>query len=416
VLALAVTVIARLPELGHVDIEKVALLREALSALPEEDARRPYLSALIAKSLLAPRDPQDRISLALQAVADAKRLSDPLLQADTLHQCQLALAEPTHLGTREDIAADLSRLGQHHPDHRILWHAATAHVQNAVERGDFVGVDRAIATIETLAADAREPLYRWYLALFRAMRRYVAGDIRDAEAFALKALHLGACVGESTARQAYIRQVAGWLRIMNRGAECEVLVREMTHRYPTSPGWRLQLAAVQADRGQRDLAKQMLSQILEDPQLANDPYRLAVLCTEAELCSHFGTAELARSLHTLIEPFSDLWGSNGFGFNTFGPVQRYLGMLAIRMGELDAAEFHLARALASSEAAGSGTFTSLTCITYAKAFLKRGDARAARRAGELLNRSDLLNVRHGFDALSLGVRAMAERAGIRLIS
>jgi hypothetical protein len=414
VFATAVTMIAQLPELGDVDTERVSLLQEALAMLAEHDSRRPYLSALLAKSLTWGPHAIQRRELALQAAADARQLRDPLLQANTLHQCGLALAEPAHLATRESIAKDLLRLGQVHGDHRTLWHAATAHVQNALERGDFAGVDRAIGTIEALAGDAREPLYRWYLALFRAMRRYVSGDLRTAEGFALQALHLGACVGESAARAAYCMQVVGWLRIMNRSAECEVLMREMTHRYPAWTAWRLQLAFAECDQGRPELAKQSLTEVMDDPQLIHHPYRLALLCSVAELCCFYGTQEMARALYAEIEPYSDLWGNSGFGVNTFGPVHRFLGMLAVRMRDLDAAEFHLDRALASSDKAGSATFTSLTCVIYAKAALKRGGTRSAQRAGELLSRAETLNVRHGLDGLSIAVRALAGRSGISL--
>jgi DNA-binding winged helix-turn-helix (wHTH) protein/tetratricopeptide (TPR) repeat protein len=411
-LAHAVTLLAQAPELGDVDVENIDLLREVLAVLPGEDPRRPFLSALLAKCLTYSIDSHDRTTLALKAIVDAKELSDPMLKANTLHQCHRALAEPVHLAVRESVAEDLQRLGQLHGDHRISWHAATALLQNSLERGDFVGVDRAIGAMEILANHAREPLYRWYLALFRGMRSYVAGSIREAEQFALQAFELGACVGETTAREAYCMQVCGWLRIMSRSAECESLAREMTLRYPTLTGWRVQLAAAGVDLGRTDLARQTLAQVMEDRRLIHDPFTLGMLCGLADLGAYFATKETARSLYALLEPHAELWGSSAFGLNTFGPVHRLLGLLAMQGGDLDAADVHLERALAMCEAADSGMFTSLTCIASARVALKRRDVSSARRASDFLARSDGLNVRHGLSGLTFTVRFMCERAGL----
>jgi DNA-binding winged helix-turn-helix (wHTH) protein/tetratricopeptide (TPR) repeat protein len=415
VFADAASLIAQEPEVCDLDEEKVSLLREALRVLPENDPRRPLHTALLAKSLTyALERPGERTSLALQSIEDAKRLDDPVARANVWHQCQLALAEPIHLTTRERIAGELAHLGQIHGDHRVVWHWATAHLQNALERGDFGGVDRAIAAIEGLANQAREPLYRWHLALFRGMRCYVAGDIREAERFAIEALHRGACVGESSAHNAYCMQVCGWLRIMNRGAECEALARNMHLRYPTFTGWRIQLAGAEADRGQSQFARQSMKEIFDEPRLMHDPFTLGMQCAVSELCSYFGTEEMARGLHTAMLPHALLWGNSGFGLNTFGPVQRNLGMLATRMGDLDAADFHFERALTLTEEARSLTFTSLTCLAYARAQLKRGGPTHTRRAADLLAHSDFLNQTCRFDGLSVVVRMIAERAQLRL--
>ncbi|HVW26564.1 MAG TPA: AAA family ATPase [Polyangiaceae bacterium] len=410
----AVSLIARLPELCDFDEEKIALLREALRELPDGDSRRPLLSAMLAKCLTYGLDPEERTVLALGSIEDAKGLEDPLARANVWHECQLALAEPIHLATRERIADELAHLGQTQTDHRVRWHWATAHLQNALERGDFLGVDRAIGTVEGLANQAREPLYRWHVALFRAMRSYVAGDIREAERFAVEALHRGACVGENAARNAYCMQVAGWLRIMARLDECEALVRDMNLRYPTLTGWRIQLAAVEAEAGRPDLVRQLLADASRDPRLLHDPFTLGMLCGLSELCSYYGNAEMARSLYARMLPHASLWGNSGFGLNTFGPVQRNLGMLALRMGDLDAADTHLERALAITEAAQSLTFTSLTCLQLARAQLKRGTEVHRRRAADSLAHAELINHRCGFSGLSAIARIIAERARLAL--
>jgi DNA-binding winged helix-turn-helix (wHTH) protein/tetratricopeptide (TPR) repeat protein len=414
VIARAATLIAALPESGNVDWQLIGLLREALASVADHDPQYPYLLALLAKCTTYSPDCAAREALALSAIDRATQITDPRLRAETLHQCHRALAEPKHLERREQIGEELARLGHRHGDHLMLWQATTAEIQNCLERGDFAGVDRASSLIEALAAQLREPNFRWYIATFRAMRLYVAGDLAGAEQTANEALNLGACVGDATARHAYCLQVTGWQRVLGRTSECEVLAREMMLRHPGLPGWRLLLAGLEADRGHNESARKFLAEVHADPSLLHEPFTMSLLCFLAELCSFFGTVEMARWLYQRMIPYGELWGNVGLGLNTYGPVGRQLGMLAIRIGDLDAAESHLDAALDSCAAADSPTFTSLTCIVYARALLKRETASARRRAQDMLVRSEELNRPRGWHGNSALVHYMTTRAGLLL--
>ncbi len=414
VIARAAKLMAVVPESGSVDWEQIGLLREALGAIAADDPERPYLLALLAKCSTYSTDSAAREALALTALERSKQITDLRLRAETLQQCHRALAEPKHLAQREVIGEELVCLGHKSGDHMALWHAATAQVQNCLERGDFTGVDRAISVIESLATQMREPMFRWYLAVFRAMRHYVAGQFSEAQDLALKALDMGACVGEATARHVYCMQVTGWLRVLGRTSECEVLVREMTLRYPALSGWRLMQVGLEADRGRNEPARRFLAQIYDDPSLMHEPFTMSLLCFLAELGSYFGSPEMTRWLYELMLPYAELWGNCGFGLNTYGPIGRQLGALAIRIGDLDAADSHLEAALSSCEAARSSTFTSLTCLVYARALIKRQTPAARRCAQEMLVRSEELNRPQGWNGNSTHARFIAWRAGLTL--
>jgi len=413
VIAHAAKLMAVLPESGNVDWEQIGLLREALGAMAEDDPERPYLLSLLAKCSTYSTDSAAREALALTALERSPQITCLRLRAETLQHCHRALPEPKHLGQREAIGEELVRLGHRSGDHMTLWHAATAQVQNCLERGDFLGVDRAVALIEGLATQMREPMFRWYLAVFRAMRQYVAGHIAEAQELALRALNMGACVGEATARHVYCMQVTGWHRVLGSTSECEVLVREMMLRYPALSGWRLMHVGLEADRGHNDPARRFLAQLHEDPSLMHEPFTMALLCFLAELGSYVGTPAMTRWLYDLMLPYATLWGNCGFG-NTYGPIGRQLGALAIRIGDLDAAEGHLESALASSEAAKSPTFISLTCIVYARTLLKRETPASRRRALDMLIRSEALNRPNAWNGNSSHVRHIASRAGLFL--
>jgi hypothetical protein len=414
VIVQAAKLVAALPESGNVDREQIGLLREALAAMAQDDPERAYLLSLLAKCCTYATDSAAREALAFTALEQSPKITDLRLRAETLQQCHHALAEPVHLGRREKIGEELALLGHRSGDHMALWYAAASQVQNCLERGDFTGVDRAISVIEGLATQMREPRFRWYLAVFRGMRHYVAGRLDAAQEMALSALNMGACVGEGTARHAYCMQVTGWLRVLGRTSDCELVVREMMLRYPALSGWRLWHVALEADRANNEPARRLLAQLHDDPSLMHDPFTMSLLCLLAELGSYLATPEMTRWLYDLMLPYADLWGNCGFGLNTYGPIGRQLGALAIRMGDIDAAESHLEAALASCEVAKSPTFTALTYLVYARALLKRQTPAARRRALDMLIRSEALNRPNGWDGNSSHARHIASRAGLSL--
>lgn len=399
-LARAARVMARLPESGKVDCEKTSVLREAMAGLPKDDPERAFLMALLAKATTYSDDSVQRSTLVFYALEESKRLTDPKLRAEALYQCHSALPEPDHLQEREAIAQELEVLALTHCDHRLLWYCNVAKVQNCLERGDIVLIDQAIATLEALATELREPVLRWQVTTFRAMRLYIAGELAAAEAAALNAWRMGACVGDEAARHSYCMHVTGWLRIAGRLSEAEALVREMAVRFPGLIGWRIVLTAIEADLGRPDAARRMLAEVMEDPRALHEPFTLSMLAPLSEICSYLGTAEMARVLYKRLLPYAQLWGNVTFAHNTYGPVQRHLGMLATRAGDLDAADAHFEDALARSEAADSPTFTALTLLYHARALLKRPTHEAHAKALQMLEICDRINRRCGFGGLS----------------
>jgi tetratricopeptide (TPR) repeat protein len=402
-----------LPEGGNVDHEQIAALREALALLPADAPQRPLLLALLAKSMTFTAEVEARVALARDAIELSQRVADPLLRADVLHQCQRALPEVHHLGEREAITSELLRIGHQLGDYRVLGNAAIAQIQSCLERGNIAGTDRALAELEHIAAHAREPIFRWYTQVFRGMRLFVAGNIDEAIQASLEAHRMGACVGDEMANQTCASQIAGWYRVVGRLAECEALSRENMLRFPRVAGWRLAVAHAQADLGSYDFVIATLAELMRDPA-SLDPFTHSLLAPLAETCGFFGTPEMAKKLYELLLPFADRWGNIAFGVSTTGPIGRALAMVAIRFGDLDAAEHHIERALASSVAAKSPTYEALALMTYARALLKRDDPESRERARDMLAASEVINQRLGFTGNSNMIRFMCRRSKLVL--
>lgn len=413
VLAEAASLVAGSPEGGNVDLEQLEVLREALALLPADSPRRPLLLALLAKTLTFSSDSEARVALARDAIELSKHVADPPLRAEVLHQCQRALPEVHHFGEREAITSELLCIGHQLGDYRVLGNAAIAQIQSCLERGNIAGTDRALADLEHVAAHAREPIFRWYSQVFRGMRLFVAGDIGEAIQASLEARRMGACVGDEMASQTCASQIAGWYRVVGRLAEAEAMARENMLRFPRVAGWRLAVAHAQADRGSYEFALATLAEVMQNPS-SLDPFTHSLLAPLAEMCGFFGTAEMAKTLYDLLLPFAARWGNIAFGVSTTGPIGRALAMLAIRGGQLDAAEHHIENALASSVAAKSPTYEALALMTYARALIKRGDPESRERAAGMLAASEVINERCGFTGNSNMIRFMCRRAKLVL--
>jgi DNA-binding CsgD family transcriptional regulator len=101
----------------------------------------------------------------------------------------------------------------------------------------------------------------------------------------------------------------------------------------------------------------------------------------ATLCARFGNRELASLLYADLLPYAGRQASVGALAGSEGPVSRYLGMLAILLGDHEAADAHLKSALEGSLAMGSPPYEALTRLENARLMLARrdsGDAPAAR--------------------------------------
>lgn len=395
-------------ESGSTDTVQIALLREALAALPRSDARAPGLQALLAKALSFTSAHTERAQLALSALAQIESVTAPALRAETLHACHEALTDPEYLPQRITIARELSQLGQLHADARTMVYALTSHFQNCVEQGDVAALELVIDSLETLERRVRDPLIRWYAQMYRSTCAMIAGRFEIAEQCARAALQLGRVFGEELAYHHFCVQMNGLLRLQGRAAEAEAMACEMSAQYPSLAGWRAFVGAIHADAGRTALARQIYVQLVDHEldSLRRDPYLLSALCPVAELGVRVGDRASARVLYDALLPYEGRHGNVSFGAATYGPVSLQLARLASRIGELTLAEGHCERALVEAERMPSRTFVALACLSYAH-ILRRVDGQGAR-AQAYLTRALELACSTGMHGMVAQCRGLAE--------
>src|SRR6185436_12343972 len=132
---------------GLVDPQLVALLREALAALPEADSPlRARVMARLASALQPADRPQEPIQAAREAIAMARRVGDRPTLLAVIHAGMAAMMDFVHPDQRLPLNTEAASLAAELGDRPKAFRANTRLVFDYLERGDL---ERADAQIET---------------------------------------------------------------------------------------------------------------------------------------------------------------------------------------------------------------------------------------------------------------------------
>ena len=171
-----------------------APLDRALQAVgPADTPLRAELLARLSAELYFSPEPERSRALAEEAVATARRVGDPraLVAALAVHHDGYVVGH-ADAATALRGSAELLQLARASGDRRTLLAARRARVFDLLVAGDLAGVDAETEAFRLLAEELRLPTYRWWTALWRAMRALLEGRHADAERLALEAQAMGA--------------------------------------------------------------------------------------------------------------------------------------------------------------------------------------------------------------------------------
>jgi hypothetical protein len=128
--------------------------------------------------------------------------------------------------------------------------------------------------------------------------------------------------------------------------------------------------------------------------IPRDALWLVAMALLAELCALLGDRPRARRLYELLVPYE---GRNvvAMGAAYLGPVARYLGLLAMTIGEPERALGHLETARSAAERIGGRPTVVLTALDAAEVLVRRGATGDADRARALVEGVGEEAERHG---------------------
>ncbi len=182
-----------------VDEGLIALYEEATGALGEADSllRARVLGQLAVELVYTPQR-ERRDALTREAIAIARRLGDRTGLAQVLILRLIAMNDPFTLAERLALTGELTALAGEVGSSELAWHAAVHRTGALLESGDIGGAERALAEVERLAGELRQPFYTWWARMGRTMLAVMRGA-PDAEAQILATFELGTAGGQPDA-------------------------------------------------------------------------------------------------------------------------------------------------------------------------------------------------------------------------
>jgi tetratricopeptide (TPR) repeat protein len=326
-------------EVRLLDPVQVQLLEEALRTLdPEPSTLRAWVLARLSVALSFMEAEARRQALSEDAVAMARQLGDPAVLGYALAGHCDVIPGPEHCEARLGEASEVVRLARAAGDRPLELLGRRLRVVALLEMGDIAEVDAEIERFTQVADQLRQPLYRWYVPLWRGMRALMRGDREVAAHQCALAEEIGAMAHSENARSLTFTQ--SWVRRRYEGEAVEI-----AGTVTTPAGWPYPVVLA-VHRGQLDEARALFVRWLaagfehrpRDSEWLPDSVQLA----EAAVLA--GCHPAAAQLYRQLRPYAHLYAIEGIGAACTGSVAWYLARLARFLGRHDEAAAHEARA------------------------------------------------------------------------
>ena len=231
----------------------------------------------------------------------------------------------------------------------------------------------------------RLPYGRWWTRCVQALRALLAGRFADAERLAGEAFSLAPALENVVAPQFFGIHLFYVRREQDRAAELAPQIAVLGEEHAFLPSWRYGLAFVRFVVGEREAAARGLAALGTErfTDLPRDGNWLQAMVNLAEVARGVDDADNAKHLYDLLRPYGARAAVIGSAV-CLGSVERYLGMLAVTLGRLDAAAGHFEAALAAHVRLDAPVFRAHTAFAYARLLRRRAKPGDAERAAVLL--------------------------------
>jgi DNA-binding SARP family transcriptional activator len=387
-----------------VDRGRVALLEEALDALPGDEVElQARVKSVLAIELAYDSDRARRDRLSADAVATARSTGDPRAIAAALGARHIVLWGPDHTPRRLELADEMLALSLRAEDPVLELQARTWRIVDLDELGDGAALAAELDAYADAAGRSALSAYSWWVPAWRSARAYLAGQIDDAARLQRHASRLGTRAGDRNVEFTYLLHWA--IPLADDRAEDLDLEwqRERIRTSPASWGYRSMYVWMLAALGDEAEARRELAAQRSEGAPGSWPRDMNWLTATTELSEAavvLDERELGRELAQLLEPFANRLAVAVRGLISYGSVAGALGRLATLAGDLDNAAARFRQATELEERAGAQIWATHHRLRLAETLLAAGDLDGAV---PLLDRVTT-------DAPRFGLKRLAERA------
>jgi DNA-binding CsgD family transcriptional regulator len=196
----------------------------------------------------------------------------------------------------------------------------------------------------------------------------------------------------------------GVRREQGRLAELAPVMRVLAAGDRAGGAWRPGLVAMLAELAMEEQVRDELDRVqTEGLEALREGLWLASLTYLADAAGAVAHKGVAALLYPLLAPLAGTNVMIGHGVACYGAADRYLGMLAATLGDIDRATRHFETALRLNRQMGARTWLAHTAYEYGRMLLAQGDA---DRAEQLLAEAALLAETVGMPALLARTHAL----------
>ena len=368
---------------GVLDTQVVALCEDALAALGEDD---PGLRSQVLATLGGVRhvsgDSRGE-ELTAEALVLARRAGDRTSLARALFARCVTLLGTPRADERLRLADELVELSE--ASGNIFWlvNARRMRAPTRLTLGRLAGFVADADALGGYGGELRSPLPLALAAEWRGLRALLEGRFDEVDALVQEVLHFAG--HDVNFRNACTAQ--RWCLRYERGELAEVLpvVMAAVEHNPGLPGFRALLALTHVELGHDEDARRELDVLaVEDfGTIPRDLIWTATLAALAEVAVAVGDDHHVEVLERLLRPFAGQLVVVASGIYCPGAADRFLGMLAARLGHHEDAEARFVAALALETSVGAVPHVARSRYWRARNLLD-GGVGSPRAASELL--------------------------------
>jgi DNA-binding CsgD family transcriptional regulator len=396
---------------GVVDALLVGLLRDALEAPgTQDDSLRARLLACLARALFWSERPEEGVALSREAVALARRASDPVALIGALSASTFTLWGPAYPAAEPlTLSAECLALARRAADRERLLDVYEWRIPELLRAGEREAAETAVEAYARLAQEVRIPTRLLRSTTFRGCLALLDGRFAEVERLAEQGYAIGQSGQVWRADLLRMAQIYAVREQQGRLDEAETVMPAIVAAYPgLEPQFGCALAYVRAELGYEAEAREVLEARAADgfASLRRDQNWLSAAGALAAVCLVLGDRERAAMLYELLRPYPDVANVRASGMAVFGSVPHFLGVLATTLGRWEAATRHFEAALALHARLRARPWLARTQRAYADLLLRQGRAADAPRARALLDAA-LATARE------LGMARLAEQVAAR---
>ena len=381
---------------GAVDLERIAMLEQALAALDDGDSRdRAWLLAALAAELSFSEDLGRVRALAAAAESMARRLGDDGTLLRVLNLTFLPLWVPGGFDRTVAASEEALTLATRGSDPVAQFWAAMNRVYAMASSADRAGIDAALEVAVPLADEIGQPFLTGWLTQARCTRALLVGDAEEAERWANVALQIGADTGQPDSLMAFGANLASIRWHQGRLDEIIPLIAQAAADNPGLPGFQAAYAVMLCECGRSDEARPLFetARSVDFHHAAYDWIWLTTTTLWADTAAWLSDVSAAGLLFERLAPFETQGVTSGR--TVTGTVGMYLARLATVLGRDDDALRLFERADAQLRALGAPYPRARNQVEWARLLSSRGTDTDLRRARELLAEATTAAVAYG---------------------